>query len=210
MLSRTDIIKELGKGISFYPFSGDKIKGNALNLTVSEYAWSLCSGSIWIDSSDNIFSMRPSIPNNYTEYKIYEKKSAVIEHKGVKYVVLLPLSTTLIETNEVISIGNNIGGEYNSKVKLVSKGACHIGTYLEPNYRGHSLIAIHSISQYPILLPLNSVFAAITFSYLHREVSQSLRGAPGSRFEILNSVGIFLTEHEKMVYLHNGKMIRMR
>ncbi len=198
MLSRTDIVKELGKGISFYPFSGEKIKGNALNLTVSEYAWTLCSGSIWIDSSNNAYSVPPpSLLNECIEYKLFEKQSAVIEHKGAKCVVLLPFSTTLIETNEVISLGNNIGGEYNSKVKMVSKGTCHIGTYLEPNYRGHSLIAIHSISPIPILLPINSVFAAITFFYLHREVPKSLRGAMGSRFEILSSVGISLSEHEK-------------
>lgn len=197
MLSRTDIVKELGKGISFYPFSGEKIKGNALNLTASEYAWTLCSGSIWIDSSDNAYSVPPPFLNECIEYKLFEKQSAVIEHKGVKCVVLLPFSTTLIETNEVISVGNNIGGEYNSKVKMVSKGTCHIGTYLEPNYRGHSLIAIHSISQFPILLPINSVFAAITFFYLHHEVPVSLRGAMGSRFEILSSVGITLSECEK-------------
>lgn len=199
MLSRTDIVKELGKGICVYPFSGERIKGNALNLTVSEYAWTLCSGSIWIDSSDNAYSVPPPPPllNACTEYKLFEKQRADIEHKGVKYVALLPFSTTLIETNEIISVGNNIGGEYNSKVKMVSKGTCHIGTYLEPNYRGHSLIAIHSISQTPILLRVNSVFAAITFFYLHREVSESLRGAMGSRFEILDSVGISLSECEK-------------
>lgn len=198
MLSRTDIVKELGKSISFYPFSEKKIKGNALNLTVSEYAWTLCSGSIWIDSSDNVYSVPPlPLQNECIEYKLFEKQSAVIEHKGEKYVVLIPFSTTLIETNEIISVGNNIGGEYNSKVKMVSKGTCHIGTYLEPNYRGHSLVAVHSISQTPILLPINSVFAAITFFYLHREVSESLRGAAGSRFEILNSAGIFLSEREK-------------
>lgn len=197
MLSRTDIIKELGKSISFYPFSGEKIRGNALNLTASEYAWTLCTGTIWVDSSNNAFAKSPPSPENYTKYELLEKKSAVITRANEKYVVLLPLSTTLIETNEVISVGNDIGGEYHSKVKMVSKGTCHIGTYLEPNYRGHSLIAVHNISKSPVLLPVNESFVAITFFYLHQSVSESLRGAPGSRFEILNSVGIFLSESEK-------------
>ncbi|MEO2238258.1 hypothetical protein ABE547_03430 [Dorea sp. YH-dor226] len=195
MFSKNDIIKELGNGICIVPFREDCIKANALNLTASEYAWTLKSGEIWIDDNGNVSAS--DLGANSTKYQLNDKKSALIEHNGQKQIVFLPYSTTLIETNEVLSIGPNIGGEYHSKVYFVSKGTCHIGTYLEPNYNGHSLIAIHYMNDEPLLLKVNEVIASITFFYLDTPVLTTTHAATGGRSDIITTTGILLSDEEK-------------
>lgn len=197
MLGYEDIIKELGKGISVFPFKESKIKGNALNLSVSEYAWSLKAGEVWVNGNGEFFSKKPDTGVNIEKYVINERQSAVIEHNNQKYVIVFPLSSTLIETQEVIAVSNRIGGTYHSKVSLVSKGACHIGTYLEPNYRGHSLVTVQNLSENIIVLCVGATFVAITFFYLKTAAPDSLLGAPGGRFEILLEGNISVSAEAK-------------
>ncbi len=196
MLGYEDIIRELGKGISVFPFKESKIKGNALNLSVSEYAWSLKAGEVWVNENGEFFSKKPDI-GTHEKYIIEEKHSAVIVHNNQKYVIVFPLSSTLIETQEVISVSNRIGGIYNSKVSLVSKGACNIGTYLEPNYRGHSLVTIQNLSENIMVLCVGDTFVAITFFHLKTAVPKSLLGALSGRFEILVEGNISVSRDAK-------------
>lgn len=87
-----------------------------------------------------------------------------------KFIILLLLSTTLVETNEVLAVDNHIGGCYHSKVSIVSLGVGHIGTMLGPNFSGHSLIALHNLSETPIKLSINESFVSLTFYYLHTPI----------------------------------------
>ena len=59
-------------------------------------------------------------------------------------IILQPESTTVIETNEIIWVSKKIAGSYHSKVILVSKGTGHIGTTLDPEYIGCSLISAYT------------------------------------------------------------------
>lgn len=200
MLGYDDIISSLGKDISVYPFHERYIKGDALNLSASEFAWSLSEGEFWIDEDGVPFINQSKSISNANHYFIKEKADAVVEYNGKKYIVVLPQGTTLIETNEIIAVSNKIGGCYHSKVSIVSKGLCHIGTYLEPNYCGHSLVSIQNSGKNVILLLVGEVFTAITFFELNTAVPKSLKGANGSRFEILVQCGIHVSEEAK-VYL---------
>lgn len=47
MLSKNDIINELGKGIGIYPFSPECIKENSINLCASKNAWVQKSQTIY-------------------------------------------------------------------------------------------------------------------------------------------------------------------
>lgn len=67
-------------------------------------------------------------------------------------IIIPPGSTVLIETNETIWVAKNICGTYHSKVYWVSKGMGHIGTTLDPDYIGPSLIAVHNHSKTSIKL----------------------------------------------------------
>ena len=164
MFSKSDIYKELGKGINIYPFNENNIKENSINLSASKYSWAMKSGKVFIDKDGNIYKNNHN--NNLTELHISRGKSCVRKINEKEYIILLPLSTTLIETKEVLAIDNYIGGTYHSKVGIVSLGIGHIGTMVGPNFCGHSLIAIHNVSDYPLKIDINDTIVSVIFYYL--------------------------------------------
>ncbi|MBS9389341.1 MAG: hypothetical protein HEQ33_10755 [Dolichospermum sp. WA123] len=64
-----------------------------------------------------------------------------------KKIIIDPGDTALIETNESIWVSKKITGTYHSRVTQVSHGTGHIGTTLDPNYIGPSLIAVSKSAQ---------------------------------------------------------------
>lgn len=83
------------------------------------------------------------------------------------YIVIPPRDTALIYTEESIYVSNRIGGSYNSKVTIVSKGAGHIGTCLDAQYVGCSLVAVHNHSNNNLKLKVGSEFVTLHFWYLN-------------------------------------------
>ncbi len=96
-------------------------------------------------------------------WSLSSKKSISDEN----YIVIEPNDTALIYTEESIYVSNKIGGSYHSKVTLVSKGAGHIGTTLDAQYIGCSIIAIHNHSKQEIKLKVGSEFVTLQFWYLN-------------------------------------------
>lgn len=134
VLGVEDLYREIGKNIFIYPLKIDNIKANTINLTASEYAWS-------IKTKKNIC-------------------------KDQTKIVIEPNDTALIYTTEAIYVSKKIGGTYHSKVSLVSGGLGHIGTTLDPEYMGLSLIAVHNHSNSPYELKVGATFVSIMFHYL--------------------------------------------
>lgn len=170
MLSKIDIQNEIGKNINIYPLSLSNIKENSINLSASSYAWTLKGGEIYLSHSpkknESPFSLVKTNTHN-SPVKISPRCSSVVEtNTKEKYIILFPHSTTLIETVEVLSVGNNIGGTYHSKVGLVSQGIGHIGTMVGPNFSGESLIALHNISDDLITIKCGDSFVSVVFHYL--------------------------------------------
>lgn len=105
MLSRRDIEKELGKGINIFPVIRENFKENSINLTASGNAWTMGSGTVyWFGGTD--FRMTETAGKRRA--KTFSKGSNCVfwdkqgdQHNS--YIVLLPHSTTLIETSEVLS-----------------------------------------------------------------------------------------------------------
>lgn len=98
------------------------------------------------------------------------------------YIIIEPDDMALIYTEESIYVSHKIGGTYNSKVTLVSKGAGHIGTTLDAQYIGCSLIALHNHSLENLKLKIGSEFVTLQFWYLNSpgyENSPSHDNEPG-------------------------------
>lgn len=173
MLSRRDIEKELGKGINIYPVIRDNFKENSINLTASQNAWTMGNCTVYHNGEDN-FSLEETKQKKKArtltkgDSCIFEEKENGKKH--TKYIVLLPHSTTLIETTEVIGVGSYIGGALHSKVGLVSKGIGHIGTMLGPGYCGHLLVALHNITDEVMAIKVGSTFVSLAFDYLTTQV----------------------------------------
>lgn len=167
MLSKYDIILELGKGVNIFPFNEDNLKDNSYNLTASKYAWSSKDAKLRENDGNLIYEeLGKRYKTDDRKILIEKGKNCVRTINGKDYIVLLPFSTTLIITKEVLGIGSYIGGTYHSKVGLVSIGLGHIGTMLGPNFCGHSLVAIHNVSEDIIKLDINETFVSVVFHKL--------------------------------------------
>ena len=199
MLSKNDIINELGKGIGIYPFSPECIKENSINLCASKNAWVQKTQTIFCCDTcydaDKRFSLTES-ESYSTKITLKDGGSAFLrDSNGDGYIILLPFSTTLIETKEVLSLGNSIGGTYHSKVGLASKGIGHIGTMVGPNFSGDSLIAIHNTSEKLLSIKEGESFVSVVFYYLNTPYSQSNPTVSGHT-DKFTQFGITLSEEE--------------
>lgn len=67
---------------------------------------------------------------------IYDEKTDTIS--------VPPHETACILTREAIYVTGKIGGTYHSRVSLAKQGFGHIGTMLDPEYCGQSLIMLHN------------------------------------------------------------------
>ena len=106
-----------------------------------------------------------------TKQRIYNSQN--------KKIIIESGDTALIETNETIWVSKKIMGTYHSRVTQVSHGTGHIGTTLDPNYIGPSLIAVHNHSNDPIeLIPEETTFVTLAFQYLSSESSKNNHGNP--------------------------------
>lgn len=111
-------------------------------------------------------------------------------------VVIPSTSTVLIQTNETVWVSSKIAGTYHSKVALVSKGLSHIGTTLDPEYIGSSLIALHNYSEQDIdLIAEKDTFVTLVFYYVATEASIKTGNQPG-RPDILRGFQISQEESE--------------
>lgn len=152
MLSQVDIVKALGTSINIHPFNEKNLKENSYNLTASKWAFATKDSKI-------------------DRYSIKKGMSCVVSKGGVKQIVLLPNSTTLIVTEELIGV-TSIGGTYHSKVGMASIGLGHIGTMLGPNFCGHSLIALHNVSDEIKFINVGDTFVSVVFHKLDTPITE--------------------------------------
>ena len=166
MLSRKDIGKELGKGINIYPLHTSNIKGNSINFTIGKNAWSLGSGEI-IKSSNGRWVIASNVSKDIKRTNISQGGSAIISgSKNHNTLILLPHTTTIVETSEVIGVGDYIGGTLHSKVGVVAKGVGDISTMLGPGFCGHLMISLHNVTDDIIELKVGETFVSLVFYYL--------------------------------------------
>lgn len=208
MLSKIDILKELGKGICIYPLNPDNIKENSVNLCAGEFAWTTVSFDIYFDKNETdknkMFTLKSDSSHN-EKISLEKGHSAIfIDENSNKYIILLPFTTTLIETQEVLSVNSYIGGTYHSKVGMVSKGLGHIGTMVGPNFSGDSLLAFHNTSRNLIVLKPGDSFVSVVFHYLdtpYTHINPTLSG----HTDKFSELGLYVTEEEASILNQDWK-----
>lgn len=198
MLSRRDIQKELGKGINIYPLIAENIKENSINFTISTNCWTEDNGVVYWYGDENFSLSRNANPKKTITLK---KGNNCVVNVGTsnhpkKYLLLLPHTTTAIETKEVIGVGKNIGGALHSKVGIVSKGIGHIGTMLGPGFCGHLLVSLHNITNNVIALKVGSTFVSISFDYLETEVERTSSTISG-HVDKFSDLGLKITDNTR-------------
>lgn len=198
MLSRRDIEKELGKGINIYPLHKENIKENSINFTASVYAWTLGNATVhWL--GDDKFTVFDS-PKTKQKRTLRSGNKCVFytdKSKKNQYILLLPHSTTLVETEEVIAVENYIGGALHSKVGIVAKGVGHIGTMLGPGYSGHLMISLHNITDDVIAIKVGTTFVSLAFDYLSTQVVRTSATVSG-HVDKFAELGVNATEEDRV------------
>ncbi|TAF16918.1 MAG: deoxycytidine triphosphate deaminase [Nostocales cyanobacterium] len=129
-------------------------------------------------NEDNLKGGSYNLTASKLAWRIQDGKSA---YDSSKNQIIIPASSTvLIQTNEAIWVSKKISGTYHSKVYWVSKGMGHIGTTLDPDYIGVSLVAVHNHSETSIELePETDTFVSLIFNYLQTTSSIPHTNDPG-------------------------------
>lgn len=199
MLSKRDIEKELGKGINIFPVIRDNFKENSINLTVSENAWTQSSATVYWYGGKSFGLEDAPVKKDTLSFHRGSKCEFCVRRKhgkADKYIILLPHTTTLIETSEVIGVANYIGGALHSKVGLVAKGIGHIGTMLGPGFCGHLLVSLHNITDEIIALKVGTTFVSLSFDYLTTQVARTSSTTSG-HVDKFSELGIEIDEQTR-------------
>ena len=104
--------------------------------------------------------------------------------------------TALIMTEVVIHVTSKLGGLYHSKVTLVSNGMGHVGTTLDPEWYGKSLIAIHNLSKSDYIIDVGETFVSLTLYYLNSEEKECPPNNFTGRCDVLDKLHIAYDTHE--------------
>lgn len=194
MLSKIDIEKELGKGISIIPFREKNLKENSINLSASEYAWCMTN-----------YKFTKNYKDDYgNQIELVKGKKCVFDINGKKRIVIPPYATVLVETEEVLGIDSRIGGTYHSKVGIASLGIGHIGTMLGPGFCGHSLVALHNVSNEEIELKVGETFVSVVFNYLTTKINENNQTKNG-HIDKIAELEIKITREEREVICEDWK-----
>lgn len=154
----------------------------------------MSEGKCYYDEEGKLFELNNE-SNSLQEIDIEKGKKCIREINGEKYIILLPLSTTLVVTEEVIGIGNNIGGTCHSKVGIVSYGIGDIGTMFGPNFCGHFLISLHNVTDRPFKIKVGTTIVSLVFHYLKTPIDEK-NHTDNAHIEKMASLGVSLNAEE--------------
>lgn len=145
---------------------------------------------------DNIKGSTYNLTASEFAWSITTKKPLNI----VKNKIVIPANeSALIATKEVIWTSAKIAGSYHSKVSIVSKGGGHIGTTLDPNWIGHSLITVHNHHTQELEIGVNDTFVSIMFHYLNRKTTFEQDNKPSqldNLYKVIPQTEISPTAHD--------------
>lgn len=105
-------------------------------------------------------------------------------------IVIPAHDTALIMTEEIVHVSSKLGGLYHSKVKHVSNGMGHIGTTLDPEWYGKSLIAVHNVSDDDYVINVGDTFVSLTLYYLNNEEKDAPSNNFSGRCDVLDKLRI--------------------
>ena len=192
VLSNVDIERALLKGrhIRIHPFKQENLKGSTYNLTASEHAWIINPDKLIVDIEQNQLSEGKIEQSTDKEVAEPQDPTVQMETQNIVkngFIEIPPNKSVLIATQEVIWVSSKICGTYHSKVSIVSSGAGHIGTTLDPEWIGHSLITVHNHSNKTLKIKVGKTFVSIMFYYM-RNRSTKFQGNYSSQINYLTEL----------------------
>lgn len=101
--------------------------------------------NIFIYPLDHVRILGNSIDLTASEFA-WTSDGKYIYDSATETIKVPPHETACVLTREAIYVKSNIGGTYHSRVSMARKGFSHLGTMLDPEYFGQSLIILHNIT----------------------------------------------------------------
>ena len=182
MLSRKDIEKQIGKGISIVPFKRENIKENTINLTLSHISW-----TIRFDEEEKMFQSTENIAEN-------------------NYIKLAPHSTCIVYTEEVISLNGYYGGTFHAKVGVAAKGVIFSSTTIGPWYHGHLMISLQNPTDFDINLKIGDTFISMALYKLDTPIKKMIENSnTGGHVEKFSYYGVQLNDELQRYFDENWK-----
>lgn len=135
---------------------------------------------------DNVKGSSINLSASKHAWSLKTKKSIVVGNQ----IVIPARDTALIMTEEIIHVSSKLGGLYHSKVKHVSNGMGHIGTTLDPEWYGKSLIAVHNVSDDDYVINVGDTFVSLTLYYLNNEEKDTPSNNFSGRCDVLDKLHI--------------------
>lgn len=110
----------------------------------------------------------------------WNAKGGNLTDKDEKNITIPKYQTACILTNEAIYVTKRIGGTYHSRVSLVKRGLGHIGTMLDPEYCGQSLIVLQNMTDSDITIGVGERLVSLVFYYLSTPIHEAVLATPPS------------------------------
>ena len=204
MLGENDFKRELGKGICIYPFHESNLKENSYNLTIGQNAWSMGSGKI-TRRGEGKFTEATSNERRDVVKSINKGQSAIIEDCKKRYLILLPHTTTIVETSEVLGVDHRIGGTIHSKVGIVAQGIGDTSTMLGPCFCGHLMISLHNFTDDVVAFSVGDTFVSLIFYYLETPNAVLKNSNLSGHVDKLSELGIQISKSTREFLLEDWK-----
>ena len=134
---------------------------------------------------------------------IYNSKDKSITVPGHK--------TACILTKESIFVSSKIGGSYHSRVSLAKAGFGHIGTMLDPEYCGQSLIVLHNTTDLDLSIKEGDRLVSIVFHYLNTPINERVLATPPShsnKVSELDEAGRYKRWCDKNPWVNNASLLK--
>ena len=149
----------------------------------------------------------------------WTSKGEYIYDSDTDTITVPPHETACILTREAIYISGKVGGTYHSRVSLAMQGFGHIGTMLDPEYCGQSLIMLHNTTDTEqkiadITGSEHGVrIVSVVFYYVDTPIyEKGLATPPGhqekiSKIDKQNRYGVWLNDNK---WVNNPKNLKAR
>ena len=122
-----------------------------------------------------------------------ERDNTIMLHSLVikNIITLVPHTTTVVYTEEVIALNSKFGGTFHAKVGVVAKGIVFSSTMIGPLYCGHLMVLLQNPTDNPISLNVGDTFISLALYKLRTKLRhETVNSNSGGHVEKLADLGI--------------------
>ena len=122
-----------------------------------------------------------------------KKKESVVKGERIE---IDPGDTVIVFTNESISLDKHYSGACYNRVSFSMQGILHSSSPLKPDYTGRLSVSLYNASPRQVDLEVGKPVVVLMINKLNRPATIHRGKGNGSRIDLLQQMGITITEEE--------------